>query len=89
MPTYEYECDKCGYRFERFQRMSDTSIERCPHCSGPARRLIGGGGAVLIRGSASRNQNHREHRASARLRCDRMRPCCGREQPCDSPPCAE
>lgn len=34
MPTYEYECRKCGRRFERFQAMSDAPLERCPECRG-------------------------------------------------------
>ena len=31
MPTYEYECPKCG-RFEVEQRMSDKALTTCPEC---------------------------------------------------------
>ena len=79
MPTYEYECKECGHLFEQFQNMSDKLLDRCPCCSGPVRRLIGGGSAVLIKRSGG---------SSGRI-CDRARPCCGREQPCDVPPCKE
>ena len=34
MPIYEYECEQCGVRFERFQRMADESLTACPECSG-------------------------------------------------------
>ena len=51
MPTYEYECEKCGYRFEKFQRMSDAPVRRCPRCGGKVRRLITGGAGIIFKGS--------------------------------------
>ncbi|MCG2711928.1 MAG: zinc ribbon domain-containing protein [Candidatus Omnitrophica bacterium] len=32
MPTYEYQCENCDYRFEKFQNMSDAHIKECPQC---------------------------------------------------------
>ncbi|MGH8273040.1 MAG: FmdB family zinc ribbon protein [Gammaproteobacteria bacterium] len=32
MPIYEYRCQHCGHRFERWQKMSDPDPERCPEC---------------------------------------------------------
>jgi putative FmdB family regulatory protein len=29
MPTYEYECDKCGGQFEVFQSIKDAPKEVC------------------------------------------------------------
>lgn len=89
MPTYEYECEECGQRFERFQQMSDKPIKRCPHCSGQVRRLIGAGSAVLFKGSGAHANGSRRSSGSSGLRCDRTRPCCGREEPCSTPPCEE
>ncbi|MFH1578028.1 MAG: zinc ribbon domain-containing protein, partial [Candidatus Omnitrophota bacterium] len=43
MPTYEYECLKCGYRIEAFQKMTDNPIKNCPECHKAVRRLIGKG----------------------------------------------
>jgi putative FmdB family regulatory protein len=40
MPLYEYQCDTCGVRFERRQRMSDDPIGTCPECGGDVHRLI-------------------------------------------------
>ena len=51
MPTYEYECRKCGFRFERFQNMTDEPIKECPKCNGQVKRLIGAGAGVIFKGS--------------------------------------
>jgi len=51
MPTYEYECLKCGYRFEKFQEMKDKPIRKCPKCGSKIRRLIGPGAGVIFKGS--------------------------------------
>ncbi len=41
MPTYEYECGKCGHEFEREQRITDDPIKSCPGCkSKKVKRLI-------------------------------------------------
>lgn len=51
MPTYEYECRKCGYEFEKFQKISDAPVKRCPKCKGVVRRKIGTGAGLLFKGS--------------------------------------
>jgi len=51
MPTYEYKCDVCGYTFEKFQSMKDKAVKKCPKCDGKVQRLIGGGAAVIFKGS--------------------------------------
>ncbi len=51
MPTYEYECQKCGHRFEEFQSMKDAALTRCPKCKGKLKRLIGAGAGFLFKGS--------------------------------------
>jgi putative FmdB family regulatory protein len=40
MPIYEYECKKCGHRFEVIQKFSDKPRKRCPECRGALERLI-------------------------------------------------
>lgn len=52
MPTYEYVCRACGHEFERFQRMSEGSLRKCPKC-GELRlqRLLGIGAGVIFKGS--------------------------------------
>lgn len=51
MPTYEYECLKCGHRFDLFQRMTDPPRKRCPRCRGKVRRLVGSGAGMIFKGS--------------------------------------
>ncbi|KJV30757.1 FmdB family zinc ribbon protein [Luteibacter yeojuensis] len=52
MPIYEFQCQACGHRFDRLQKMSDPDPEVCPNCgeprvgrllSAPQFRLAGGG----------------------------------------------
>ena len=44
MPTYEYECEGCGHRFEDYQQMNDAPLKSCPKCrKRKLRRLIGAG----------------------------------------------
>ena len=51
MPTYEYVCDACGHRFERFQRISERPLRTCPACGArKARRLISPGAGLLFKG---------------------------------------
>ena len=36
MPTYEFECKKCGHRFNLMESVTehDKPLERCPQCAG-------------------------------------------------------
>jgi len=40
MPLYEYQCKKCGHRFERIQRFSDPMVKKCPDCGGKVEQLL-------------------------------------------------
>ena len=51
MPTYEYECRKCGHHFEQLQKITDAPLKRCPKCRGAVRRKISGGAGMLFKGS--------------------------------------
>ena len=50
MPVYEYECEQCGVRFERLQRMSDAALTDCPECGGHIHRVMQPVG-VIFKGS--------------------------------------
>jgi putative FmdB family regulatory protein len=51
MPTYEYECRKCGHHFEKFQSMTDERLKSCPECKGRVVRLFGTGDGIIFKGS--------------------------------------
>lgn len=53
MPTYDYQCEKCGKGFEFFQKMTDERLTDCPDeaCGGKVKRLIGTGAGLLFKGS--------------------------------------
>ena len=61
MPTYEYQCDHCGYKFEEFQKMNDTPIRKCPKCkkSGKVERLISLGAGFIFKGSGFYTTDYR------------------------------
>jgi putative FmdB family regulatory protein len=50
MPVYEYECENCHFRFEKWQRFSDEPLIVCPNCAGLLRKVIGPVG-VIFKGS--------------------------------------
>ena len=39
MPIYEYECEKCGHRFEQIQKFSDPPQEVCPKCGSAVHKM--------------------------------------------------
>ncbi len=39
MPLYEYQCDRCGHRFELIRKFSDPPVDACPACGGPVQKL--------------------------------------------------
>ena len=50
MPLYEYQCKKCGHRFERIQKFSDPLVKKCPKCGGVVEQVISAP-AVQFKGS--------------------------------------
>lgn len=50
MPLYEYECKKCGHRFEKIQKFSDKMVRKCPECGGQVEQMISAP-AVQFKGS--------------------------------------
>lgn len=61
MPTYEYECKKCGKLFDAFQKMNDKPLSLCPDesCKGKVKRLISTGAGFIFKGSGFYATNYR------------------------------
>ena len=79
MPTYEYECQRCGYRFEIFQSMSDEPLKMCPKCNGEIKRLVGTGGGIIFKGSPFYATDYAKKNMAGSGEC------CGMTNPCDNP----
>ena len=48
MPTYDYQCQKCDFEFEREQRITEDPIKTCPKCkSRKAKRLLSASNFIL------------------------------------------
>ncbi|MCD0458565.1 FmdB family zinc ribbon protein [Roseiconus lacunae] len=60
MPTYDYECDACGYKMELFQGINDPVKKKCPECGKQKlRRLFGSGAAIVFKGSGFYQTDYR------------------------------
>jgi putative FmdB family regulatory protein len=71
MPTYDYECDACGHRFEEFQSMKDEPLKKCPECKKKKlRRLIGTGAAILFKGSGFYQTDYRSESYKSAAKAD-------------------
>ena len=77
MPTYEYECTKCGRIFEEFQsitakakRTINTDCARCSN-KAPVRRLIGTGAGVLFKGSGFYQTDYRSESYKAGAKAEK------------------
>ena len=73
MPTYEYICEKCGHKFEKFQSISAKPLTVCPEelcaekkwAKGKVKRAISGGAGLIFKGSGfyitdDRSENYKE-----------------------------
>jgi putative FmdB family regulatory protein len=60
MPTYDYQCDACGHKFELFQGTNDPVQKKCPECKKlKLRRLFGTGAAIMFKGSGFYQTDYR------------------------------
>jgi putative FmdB family regulatory protein len=84
MPTYEYECLKCGKIFEKFQKMSDSHLRECPKCRGQVKRLISAGSGLIFKGSGFYITDYKKKRTSVSSdKKEKPKPC----SDCAKPEC--
>lgn len=50
MPTFDYQCQKCGHVFEVRQSFSDAPVTKCVTCSGKVKKLFSPP-AIIFKGS--------------------------------------
>ena len=51
MPIYEYECTRCGHRFEAIQKMSDPVFTDCPSCGLPELKKLMSAAGFQLKGT--------------------------------------
>jgi putative FmdB family regulatory protein len=72
MPTYDYVCDACGHEFEAFESIKADPQTVCPSCHDVAlRRKIGGGAAILFKGSGFYQTDYRSESYRKRAEADK------------------
>ncbi|MEW6379545.1 MAG: zinc ribbon domain-containing protein [bacterium] len=89
MPTYEYECQTCGHKFEQKQAISEVPVTECPKCHGVVRRIVSGGTGFILK------ENGQTRHGAGKSGCSFEqggKTCCGRDQRddrCGTPHCGE
>ncbi len=72
MPTYDYECEKCGHEFEEFQSITAPLLTDCPECNArnKVRRLIGTGAGIIFKGSGFYETDYKRKSSSGKPASD-------------------
>ncbi len=73
MPTYEYECSRCGLHFERQQSMKDAPIKECPECGEEVQRLVSGGSGFIMKSAGVSHARLAQELLSGRNRKNLLR----------------
>lgn len=66
MPTYSYECQACGHKFEQYQKFDDKAITRCPNCKKQKVRRLFEPAAIVFKGSGWYKTDSRSKATSTR-----------------------
>jgi putative FmdB family regulatory protein len=75
MPTYEYECNACKYRFEELQSFSEEPLKKCPKCKKKKlQRLIGAGAAIIFKGAGFYQTDYRSESYKTAAKADEAKP---------------
>ncbi len=72
MPTYEYECEKCGLHFEEFQSITAKPLTKCKNsaCDGTVKRLFSAGAGFIFKGSGFYSTDYRSDSYKKAARSD-------------------
>jgi putative FmdB family regulatory protein len=51
MPTYSYECRKCGHIQDEFHSITANPRVKCVKCGGGCKRKLGSGAGIIFKGT--------------------------------------
>lgn len=71
MPTYDYECEKCG-RFETVQKITAPALEACPNCGSPVQKLISKNVAIIFKGSGFYSTDNKQKDLARKVNKERQ-----------------
>ena len=86
MPTYEYECQKCGHHYELYQSIKDAPKRTCPKCRGRVKRLLGTGAGLIFKGSGFYITDYRKPSYAEGAKKDTSAPASTAAAPKTNPP---
>ena len=50
MPIYEYQCEQCGHKIEKLQKISDEPLKSCPQCGNQSLKKLVSAAAFRLKG---------------------------------------
>mgnify|MGYP001420239876 FL=1 len=50
MPIYEYQCEQCGHKLEKLQKISDEPLKTCPQCGNQSLKKLVSAAAFRLKG---------------------------------------
>jgi putative FmdB family regulatory protein len=71
MPTYGYECQACGTKFDLYQKFEDKPITKCPNCKKNKVRRVFAPAAIVFKGSGWYKTDSRSKSSSTAARNDK------------------
>lgn len=69
MPVFDFKCPK-GHRFEALIGMTADSSENCPVCGRKARKVVSGGGSLLLRSANLHTMDPKERTMALQNKAD-------------------
>lgn len=84
MPTYDYQCQACGHRFEAFESITATPQKKCPVCGkNKLKRLIGAGAGLIFKGSGFYQTDYRSESYSKAAKAESGGACGSKDKTAD------
>ena len=65
MPTYQYQCTKCGEGLEAVQKFTDDALTDCPACGGRLKKVFSAVGIVFKGSGFYRNDSRSSSNGSS------------------------